>query len=60
MASWKPCLVLLALALGVNTSCANSLADSVFAAIDERDDGLKTINREVSCFWPRTKWDGRV
>lgn len=45
--SRKVCLALVALGLGVNTSCADGLADSVFAAIDERNDGLKTINREV-------------
>ncbi|KAH7347326.1 hypothetical protein B0T11DRAFT_141110 [Plectosphaerella cucumerina] len=45
--SRKVFLGLLAFALGVNTSCADGLADSVFAAIDKQNEGLKTINREI-------------
>lgn len=32
----------------LGASCVNGLAEEVFAAIDKQDDGLRTVNKEVS------------
>lgn len=44
----KTVLGLFALALSARSSCADGLADKVFAAIDDQNEGLKTVNKEVS------------
>ncbi|KAI9148226.1 Peptidase M20 domain-containing protein 2 [Paramyrothecium foliicola] len=40
-------LALLSLSVVARPSCANNLSASVFAAIDSRDEGLRTVNTEV-------------
>ena len=32
----------------LGASCVNGLAEEVFAAIDKQNDGLRTVNKEVS------------
>jgi hypothetical protein len=43
----KAALLLLGLGLAVDAACADTLADSVFEAIDKLGDGLRTVNKEV-------------